>query len=95
MEDETKMIIKNANERQSDDGSEFRDRRRFLRCLGKWSIAVIGGVALSTAIEPTQVFGWVDTSGSWIEGPAADSHANRGASWVDDGSRSWVELHGK
>jgi hypothetical protein len=73
--------------------SELVDRRRFLRGLGKWSLAVITGVALGAAIEPTSASGWVNTRGSWINGPGAGGWANRGASWVNGGG-SWINRGG-
>jgi hypothetical protein len=94
MEPETKKIVNNASDWQLTEESEFLDSRRFLRSLGKWSLAVIGGVTACAAIKPMPVFGWVNRRGSWMNGPSAVGWANRGDSWLNGGSRSWGDRHG-
>ena len=55
------------------------ERRRFLRGLGKWSQAVIGGVLLGGAlIESTPAHAWAAARG--YGGSAA---VGRGGSWVN------------
>src|SRR5262245_3377946 len=78
---------------ETEEESELVDRRRFLRGLGKWSLAVITGVALGTVIEPTSAAGWVNTRGSWVNGPGAGGWANRGATWANGGG-SWINRGG-
>jgi hypothetical protein len=91
--DSDKGAVAIAMVREAEEESELVDRRRFLRGLGKWSLAVITGVALGAAIEPTSASGWVNTRGSWVNGPGAGGWANRGASWVNGGG-SWVNRGG-
>jgi hypothetical protein len=79
---------------------ELLDRRNFMRGLGKWSLAVIGCVVLGSTVGPSEAAGWVNSRGSWINGPGAGGWANRGASWINGGGGwinrggSWVNGHG-
>ncbi len=96
-----------SDERQSamTDPTVTEERREFLRGLGKWSQAVIGGVLLGGALtvsRPTSAQwinrrgGW-DSGGSWINRPAywgGGSWANRGGGWVNRGGGSWVNRRG-
>ena len=66
-------------------------RREFLRSLGKWSQAVIGGVLTGGAVLTASSAGaasWYNRGGGWH---------NRGASWVNrqgGGGGSWVNRQG-
>lgn len=78
------------------DERELIDRRNFLRGLGKWSLAVIVGVALGPPAEakPGQVRGWVNSRGGYGGGSAwanrgGGAWANGGGSWINRGG-SWV-----
>jgi hypothetical protein len=72
---------------------EMINRRNFLRGLGKWSLAVIGGVVLGNLAAPPEAQGWVNTRGSWINGPGAGGWANRGVSWINGGG-GWINRGG-
>src|SRR5262249_52388440 len=78
---------------QNDEESELMARRNFLRGLGKWSLAVIAGVALGAIAETSTASGWVNTRGSWINGPGVGGWANRGASWINGGG-AWINRGG-
>jgi len=75
-------------------------RRAFLRGLGKWSQAVIGGVLLGGAMSPSaQASSWVNRrggwevgGGSWINRPGG--WVNRGGSWVNRSGGGWVNRSG-
>ena len=74
-------------------------RRAFLRGLGKWSQAVIGGVLLGGALSPSATAsswinrrgGWEVGGGSWINRP--NNWVNRGGSWVNR-PNNWVNRGG-
>jgi len=63
--------ISGQNE-ESIEERKLLDRRNFLRGLGKWSLAVIVGVALglTTEAKPGQVRGWVNARGGVAGGGA-------------------------
>lgn len=75
-------------------------RRTFLRGLGKWSQAVIGGVLLGGVMSPsTQASswinrrgGWVNRGGSWVN--RSGGWVNRGGSWVNRSGGGWVNRSG-
>jgi hypothetical protein len=92
MEDE-KDLMQEESETSDDGERELLNRRNFLRGLGKWSLAVIGGVALGAVAGPSEASGWVNTRGSWINGPGAGGWANRGASWINGGG-AWINRGG-
>ena len=76
-------------------------RRAFLRGLGKWSQAVIGGVLLGGVISPSaQASSWINRRGGWeVGGGSWINHpggwVNRGGSWVNrSGGGSWVNRSG-
>jgi hypothetical protein len=69
-----------------DEEPAGQERREFLRSLGKWSQAVIGGVLVSDALttsEPAEAWynrgGWGNRGGGW---------GNRGGGWHNR-SRGW------
>jgi len=71
-------------------------RRAFLRGLGKWSQAVIGGVLLGGAMSPSaQASSWINRRGGWEVGGSSwvnrpSSWVNRGGSWVNRSVGGWV-----
>jgi hypothetical protein len=91
MENENDLESQNKNE--AGDEQEILDRRNFLRGLGKWSLAVIGCVALGSVAGPSEAAGWVNTRGSWINGPGRGGWANRGTSWINGGG-GWINRGG-
>ena len=78
------------DEQQSNPFEESveQERRDFLRSLGKWSQAVIGGVLLggAAASNPAQADSWVNRpGGGWY---------NRGGGWYNRPGGSWYNRHG-
>jgi hypothetical protein len=74
----------------STDAPAGEQRRAFLRGLGKWSQAVIGGVLLGSglAISPSaRAAGWINRRGGWGGG-----WVNRGGGggWVNRGGGGWI-----
>jgi len=71
-------------------------RRAFLRGLGKWSQAVIGGVLLGGVMSPSaQASSWINRRGGWEVGGSSwvnrpSSWVNRGGSWVNRSVGGWV-----
>lgn len=79
------------------DAPVAEERRRFLRSLGKWSQAVIGGVLLGGALARSEQAGaWVAAGGyrGTAAGGAAGSWVNRygGGGWVNryGGGGGWI-----
>jgi hypothetical protein len=69
------------------------ERREFLRGLGKWSQAVIGGVLLGGALtvsRPADASSWINRRGDWGGG---GSWINRGGGWNNRGG-SWSNRGG-
>ncbi|MCC9000660.1 MAG: hypothetical protein LM522_14425, partial [Candidatus Contendobacter sp.] len=68
-----------------------QERREFLRSLGKWSQAVIGGVLVGGALttsEPADA--WYNRGGSWV-----NRHGGGGGSWVNrHGGGGWANRGG-
>ena len=72
-----------------------RERRDFLRGLGKWSQAVIGGVLLGGAATPANPAwadswvnhrpggGWYNWPGGWYNNPQGGGWYNRGRGWYN------------
>lgn len=88
--------MNNYHEQQPEtdaEQNELIDRRNFLRGLGKWSLAVIGGIALGGAVAPSEISGWVNTRGSWVNGRGAGGWANHGGSWINGGG-GWINRGG-
>ncbi len=74
------------------------ERREFLRGLGKWSQAVIGGVLLGSALavsQPASSSSWInrrggwDGGGSWINRSGGGGWVNRRGGWYNRGGGSW------
>ena len=86
-------------EESIDEEAELVDRRRFLLGLGKWSMAIIGGVIAGSALlsqEREAEAGWVNRGGGgwanrggggagWVNGGGGGggSWANRGGGWIN------------
>ena len=81
------------------------ERRSFLRSLGKWSQAVIGGVLAGGALTMTSPAvaaswvnrhgsgGWYNRGGSWANRSGGGSWYNRGGGWYNRGG-GWVNRSG-
>ena len=80
-----------------------QERREFLRSLGKWSQAVIGGVVVSSAlIHSRPADAWaaargagggtaaVGARGGWVNGAGGGGWANR----AGGGGGAWVNRYG-
>jgi len=92
------------------DAPVAEERRRFLRGLGKWSQAVIGGVLLGSAlIESRPANAWaaargyggsaaVGARGGWVNRYGGGGWANRagGGGWINGGGGGggWVNRYG-
>ncbi|MDQ5909932.1 MAG: hypothetical protein QG599_2027 [Pseudomonadota bacterium] len=75
------------------DAPVTEDRRLFLRGLGKWSQAVIGGVLLGGALAHSpQASAWVNRGGGggWVNRYGGGGWANRSGG----GSAAWVNRSG-
>ena len=98
-------------DRDEKAGSDLADmldieaRRTFLRGLGKWSQAVIGGVLLGGALtESERANAWVAAGGyrgsvaagrrgSWVNRYGGGGWINRSGGWADQGG-SWINRGG-
>ncbi len=62
---------------------DLKNRRTFLKSLGRWSAIIIGATALGGLASPEQAAGWVNGGGggSWVNA--------RGGGWVN-GGRAWI-----
>ena len=78
------------------DEVESAGRRRFLRGLDKWSMAVIGAVALGAA-APSDGAAWINRRGGRLNrggGWNGGGLVNRGAGWLNR-SGGWADaVHG-
>ncbi|MCC8987197.1 MAG: hypothetical protein LM523_05770, partial [Candidatus Contendobacter sp.] len=80
----------------------MEERRSFLRSLGKWSQAVIGGVLADGALmmaSPVEAASWVNRhgGGGWVNRHGGGGWVNRhgGGGWVNrHGGGGWVNRHG-
>ena len=87
------------------DAPVIEERRQFLRGLGKWSQAVIGGVLLGGALgESSPAHAWaaargyggsaaVGARGGWVNRYGGGGWANRaggGGAWVNGGGGGWI-----
>jgi hypothetical protein len=81
------------------DAPEVQERRAFLRGLGKWSQAVIGGVLLGGGLavsQRTSAGAWVNRrgygGGGWINGGGGG-----GGGWINrrgyGGGGAWVNRY--
>ncbi len=86
-----------CDEQQQDNTDETvtQERRDFLRGLGKWSQAVIGGVLLGGAVTlapQARAGAWINRrggygGGGWINGGG-------GGGWINGGGGGWVNRRG-
>ena len=96
MENEKDIKPETADETQDKTQTEkdLVSRRNFLRGLGKWSLAVIGGVALGAVAAPSEVKGWINGGGSWVN-RRGGGWVNGGGSWINGGGGGgWVNRSG-
>ena len=90
--------MSDQNDMQNPDSIEApaeEQRRKFLRGLGRWSQAVIGGVLLGGGLaisQPARAGAWVNRrggwgGGGWINGGGGGGWINRrgggGAGWIN------------
>lgn len=84
--------------------AELKNRRDFLKRLGKWSTIIIGGIALGGMMAPDDASGWLNGGGGgWVNarGGGGGGWVNRsgggGGGWVNrsgGGGGSWVNRRG-
>lgn len=67
------------------DAPEIQERRAFLRSLGKWSQAVIGGVLLGGGLTASQRA----SAGAWV-----NRRGGYGGGWINGGGGGWVNRRG-
>lgn len=76
---------------EKDEEQRLLSRRDFLAGLRKWSAAVIGVAVAGTVLLPgEEAAGWVNSRGSWVNGPAAGGWVNRKTTWVNGGGGAWA-----
>ena len=80
-----------------------KNRRDFLKSLGKWSTIIIGGVALGSMAAPDHAAGWLNGGGgSWVNargggGGWVNRSGGGGGGWVNragGSGGSWVNRRG-
>ena len=80
-----------------------KNRRDFLKSLGKWSTIIIGGIALGGVVAPDETAGWLNGGGgSWVNARGGGGWVNRsgggGGGWVNrsggGSGGSWVNRRG-
>ena len=84
--------------------AQLKNRRDFLKSLGKWSTIIIGGIALGGVVAPDESAGWLNGGGGWVNarGGGGGGWVNRsgggGGGWVNrsggGGGGSWVNRRG-
>lgn len=79
------------------DAPEVQERRAFLRGLGKWSQAVIGGVLLGgglTVSHRTSAGAWANRRGGYGGGGWINGGGGGGGGWINRrggyGGGAWV-----
>jgi hypothetical protein len=79
---------------------QLKNRRDFLKSLGRWSAIIIGAAAVGEFMSREDVAGWVNSRGGWINGSggwvnrSGGSWVNRGGGWINGGGGSWVNRRG-
>ena len=91
MENEMNLKPEATNETQAE--KDLARLRNFLRGLGKWSLSVIGGVALGTVAAPSEAKGRVNARGRWMNRTGVTGWTNRTGSWVKGGG-NWINRGG-
>jgi hypothetical protein len=93
MESDNKLeqIENDAQPVNEQDEIERAGRRKFLRSLGKWSMAVIGGVVGAAAL-PREASAWINRRGVGGVGVRGGSAAvGAGGGWVNRrGAGGWL-----
>jgi len=46
--------------------SQLKNRRDFLKSLGRWSTIIIGAVGLGGMVAPDDAAGWLNGGGGWV-----------------------------
>ena len=89
------------NDMQTPDSTEApveEQRRTFLRGLGRWSQAVIGGVLLGSGLaisQPARAGGWVNRRGGGWGGGGWVNRGGGSAGWINGGGGGgWVNRGG-
>jgi len=68
--------------------AQLKNRRDFLKSLGKWSTIIIG-VALGGLAAPDDSAGWLNGGGGWVNARGG------GGGWVNrSGGGGWVNRSG-
>ena len=88
----------NTQPLEQEDAPEIQERRAFLRGLGKWSQAVIGGVLLGGGLmvsHRASAGGWINRrgggGGGWINGGGGG-----GGGWINRrgyGGGGWINRY--
>ena len=81
------------------DAPEIQERRTFLRGLGKWSQAVIGGVLLGgglTVSHRASAGAWANRRGGYGGGGGLINGGGGGGGWINGGGGGggWVNRRG-
>jgi hypothetical protein len=87
-DDKLKQVENEVQKGGEPDEVEMAGRRRFLRSLGKWSMAVIGAIA-SGAATPTEGAAWINRRGGWLN-RGGGGWTNRAGSWLNGGGGGWA-----
>jgi len=80
--------------------AQLKNRRDFLKSLGKWSAIIISGVALGGMVAPKDTAGWLNGGGGWVNarggGGGWVNRSGGGGGWVNrsGGGGSWVNRRG-
>ncbi len=80
-----KQVENDARLSPEQDQVERAGRRKFLRSLGKWSMAVIGGV-VGAAAAPGEAPAWINRRGrgGWL------NRRGGGGGWLNGGGGGWI-----
>ena len=93
-----------AEQNAESNDARLKNRRDFLKSLGRWSTIIIGGIALGGIKAPDDAAGWLNGGGGgWVNarGGGGGGWVNRsgggGGGWVNrsgGGGGSWVNRRG-
>ncbi len=88
-DDKLKQVENGVGQAPEQDEVERTGRRKFLRSLGKWSMAVIGGIVGAATLPRDEASAWINRRGfgGW---------ANRavGGGWINGGGGGWANAVG-
>jgi hypothetical protein len=90
--DKLEQIENDVQPVSEQDEIERMGRRKFLRSLGKWSMAVISGVVGAAAAPRVAEAGWVNRRGGWING-GGGGWINGHGGWINGGG-GWLNNRG-